>query len=112
VSQLPPKEHDGRRALYDQLVASSPPVSTWEVGGNTNFAIAASRLGLAVTCLGHTGPDVYGAFMEDVLAEEGVAHQQLLGAARARRGGDQASQRIRSSATRRVHARSPYLSAS
>ena len=85
MSALPPKEHDGRRALYNQLVASSPAQSTWEVGGNTNFAIAASRLGLGVTCLGHTGPDVYGAFMERVLAEEGVALQQLLGALR--RGG-------------------------
>jgi hypothetical protein len=80
VSALPPREHDGRRALYNQLVASSPPQSSWEVGGNTNFAIAAARLGLGVTCLGHTGPDVYGAFMEQVLAEEGVALQQLLGA--------------------------------
>ena len=51
-----------------------------QVGGNTNFAIAAARLGLDVTCLGHTGHDVYGKFMEDVLAEEGVALQQLLGA--------------------------------
>lgn len=93
VSALPPKEHDGRRALYNQLVASSPAQSTWEVGGNTNFAIAASRLGLGVTCLGHTGPDVYGAFMEGVLAEEGVALQQLLGAWR--RGGGTRTPRCR-----------------
>jgi sugar/nucleoside kinase (ribokinase family) len=110
VPRLPPKDHGARRAIYAELVDSSPPTSQWEVralsrtcgrarvaqyapaqpshaavtatqvGGNTNFAIAAARLGLDVTCLGHTGHDVYGKFMEDVLAEEGVALQQLLGA--------------------------------
>ena len=43
-----------------------------QVGGNTNFAIAAARLGLECTCLGHTGDDFYGQFVADVLRKEGV----------------------------------------
>jgi len=66
-------------ALTPPRLASPPP----QVGGNTNFAIAAARLGLRCTCLGHTGRDSYGAFLEEVLAQEGVGLQQLLGAPRA-----------------------------
>ncbi len=108
MPRLPPKDEAARRAAFTELVASAPAESQWEararataakgqatphalthssrahqVGGNTNFAIAAARLGLRVTCLGHTGPDVYGSFMESVLADEGVALQQVLGARRA-----------------------------
>ena len=69
-----------RRELYSRLMRAPPPVDSAqvEVGGNTNFAIAAARLGLRVTCLGHTGGDVYGAFLGRVLGEEGVRLQQLL----------------------------------
>jgi sugar/nucleoside kinase (ribokinase family) len=70
-----------RAAFYDALLASAPPESQWEVGGNTNFAIAASRLGLDCVCLGHTGDDTFGSFMADILRQEGVAVQQLLPAA-------------------------------
>ena len=43
-----------------------------EVGGNTNFLIAARRLGLKAVSLGQIGNDFYGTFMEDVLREERV----------------------------------------
>jgi sugar/nucleoside kinase (ribokinase family) len=69
-----------------------------QVGGNTNFAIAAARLGLRVSCLGHTGRDVYGAVLERVLSEEGVGLQQLLGTSE-RQG---AVARVRRSAARRA----------
>ena len=111
MPRLPSKDEAARRDAYAQLLTSAPPQSQWEargaaahgasygggtsrpdaaprrafaaqVGGNTNFAIAAARLGLRVTCLGHTAPDVYGRFMADVLADERVALQQLLGARR------------------------------
>ena len=67
-----------RRAAYDALHASAPPPAQWEVGGATNFAIAAARLGLRSSCLGHTGRDVYGAFLEGVLRDEHVGLHQLL----------------------------------
>lgn len=54
-----------------------------QVGGNTNFAIAAARLGLRCACLGHTGADYAGEFLADVLSQEGVQLQQLLGECRA-----------------------------
>lgn len=38
-----------------------------QVGGNTNFLVAASRLGLRTASVGHLGQDVYGQFMQDVL---------------------------------------------
>lgn len=56
-----------------------------QVGGNTNFAIAAARLGLRCACLGHTGADYAGEFLVDVLAQEGIQLQQLLGAIRTAR---------------------------
>jgi sugar/nucleoside kinase (ribokinase family) len=43
-----------------------------EVGGNTNFLIAARRLGLKAVSLGQIGNDFYGTFMKDVLREERV----------------------------------------
>ena len=65
-------------SVYDALLASAPGKEQWEVGGNTNFAIAAARLGLSCTCLGHTGDDTFGAFLRDVLDQEGVHVQELL----------------------------------
>ena len=67
-----------KAAFHTALLASAPPEAQWEVGGNTNFAIAASRLGLDCVCLGHTGDDPFGAFMVDILRQEGVTVQQLL----------------------------------
>ena len=46
-----------------------------EVGGNTNFLIAASRLGLKAVSLGQIGNDFYGTFMKEVLREERVGFQ-------------------------------------
>ena len=46
-----------------------------EVGGNTNFLIAARRLGLKAVSLGQIGSDFYGTFMKDVLHEECVGFQ-------------------------------------
>jgi len=46
-----------------------------EVGGNTNFLIAASRLGLKAVSLGQIGNDFYGTFMKNVLREERVGFQ-------------------------------------
>ena len=61
-----------RRAFLDQLLAAPPDESSWEVGGNTNFLIAASRLGLSTRPVGVIGPDPYGDFIRRVLQEEGV----------------------------------------
>ena len=41
-----------------------------EVGGNTNFLIAARRLGLKAVSLGQIGSDFYGTFMKDVCWRE------------------------------------------
>jgi hypothetical protein len=38
-----------------------------QVGGNCNFMVAASRLGLATASVGHIGTDIYGSFMDEVL---------------------------------------------
>lgn len=45
----------------------------WEAGGNSNVAIAAARLGLCCTTIGHVGNDVYGRFFLDVLHSEGIS---------------------------------------
>jgi sugar/nucleoside kinase (ribokinase family) len=72
TSQLPPKDEPSRRELLTQLTANPPDVSSWEVGGNTNTLIAASRLGLRVASIGHIGDDIYGKFLSDVLSDEGI----------------------------------------
>ncbi|KAL4422697.1 hypothetical protein ABPG75_008894 [Micractinium tetrahymenae] len=72
VDELPPADTESRRALLQQLTAQPPPVEQWEVGGNTNFLIAAARLGMRTASVGHLGCDVYGSYMRDVLQAEGV----------------------------------------
>ncbi|KAG2453003.1 hypothetical protein HYH02_002339 [Chlamydomonas schloesseri] len=72
LPELPPPDRELRRQLLDTLTASPPPRSSWEVGGNCNFMVAASRLGLATASVGHIGTDIYGGFMDEVLREEGV----------------------------------------
>ncbi|GLC55977.1 hypothetical protein PLESTB_001051100 [Pleodorina starrii] len=72
MEQLPPADPGVRRQLLDSLTASPPDKSSWEVGGNCNFMVAAARLGLQVASVGHIGTDVYGEFMDEVLREEGV----------------------------------------
>lgn len=52
------------------------------MGGNTNFLICASRLGLRTASVGHLGGDVYGAYMHDVLAAEGVRQVEPVAAGR------------------------------
>ena len=53
VPELPPADAESRRRLLQQLTAAPPPIEQWEVGGNTNFLIAASRLGLRTASVGH-----------------------------------------------------------
>lgn len=67
TEELPPADEVSRKALLKQLTDNPPPQSAWEVGGNTNTLIAASRLGLSVASVGHTGKDVYGKFLSDIL---------------------------------------------
>lgn len=67
VPTLPPADTKLRRALLDDLTKSCTDRSAWEVGGNTNFMIAASRLGLNTASVGHTGKDIFGEFMDHVL---------------------------------------------
>lgn len=70
--KLPPADEPSRRELLSQLTGNPPPTSSWEVGGNTNTLIAASRLGLRVASVGHIGQDVYGNFLANVLHHEGI----------------------------------------
>ena len=72
VPALPSREESSRRKLLQELTASPPDRTSWEVGGNTNFMIAAARLGMQVAPIGHLGPDEYGQFIKDVLQ---VQHQ-------------------------------------
>jgi len=73
VERLPPaSDAAARRDLLARLVARPPPQTAWEAGGNANFLIAASRLGLAAQAVGHLGDDPFGAFTRDVLNAEGV----------------------------------------
>nr|GMD15508.1 probable fructokinase-4 [Ipomoea batatas] len=73
VPKLPPKPHDKRKAYMDELSKTPPDKEYWEAGGNSNVAIAAARLGLCCTTIGHVGNDVYGRFFLDVLHSEGIS---------------------------------------
>lgn len=66
VDQLPDGNVDSRRRLLDDLSASPPDVSTWEVGGACNFMIAAARLGMDIGCVGQIGDDLPGEFLRQV----------------------------------------------
>lgn len=74
MDELPEEDEALRKRVLNELLASPPPKSQWEVGGNTNTLIAASRLGMRVAAIGHIGNDIYGDFLEDVLEKEGVLH--------------------------------------
>lgn len=78
VPELPSREESSRRKLLQDLTASPPDRSAWEVGGNTNFMIAAARLGMQVAPVGHLGPDEYGQFIKDVLKVCSVLCTQIL----------------------------------
>ncbi|KAK3259205.1 hypothetical protein CYMTET_31787, partial [Cymbomonas tetramitiformis] len=77
VASLPPEDPEARQRVFTELTSTIPDIKQWEVGGSTNFAIAAARIGLKTVCLGHTGPDVYGKFVKEVLEAEGVELQQI-----------------------------------
>jgi len=66
------------RETLGELARTAPARSSWELGGNCNFLIAASRLGLRAACAGHVGRDPYGEFLIDELAIEGVEHAELI----------------------------------
>jgi len=72
TENLPPEDEASRKLLLEQLTANPPSQAAWEVGGNTNTLIAASRLGLSVASVGHTGNDIYGKFLRDILLHEGI----------------------------------------
>ena len=67
VPELPSTELKSRQKLLSDLTAAPPSRTAWEVGGNTNFMIAAARLGMQVAPVGHLGPDEYGQYIKDVL---------------------------------------------
>lgn len=56
VGQLPQPENKER--VLSELRAAGAPDTEWEAGGASNFAIAATRLGLPCSCLGHTADDM------------------------------------------------------
>lgn len=66
------------KKMLDTIAKTAPERDSWELGGNCNFVIAAARLGLRATCAGHVGGDVYGKFLIDELALEGVDHVELI----------------------------------
>ncbi|KAI3423270.1 PfkB domain-containing protein [Psidium guajava] len=72
VPALPPPSKEERKAYMEELSASPPDKQYWEAGGNCNTAIAAARLGLNCTAIGHVGNEIYGKFLIDVLQDEGI----------------------------------------
>ncbi|GBF90155.1 sugar carbohydrate kinase [Raphidocelis subcapitata] len=72
VEQLPSPDAAAREALLRRLTAAPPGEASWELGGISNFAVAAARLGLRTGAVGHLGSDVYGSYMERVLGEERI----------------------------------------
>ncbi|KAF5930472.1 hypothetical protein HYC85_031345 [Camellia sinensis] len=72
VPNLPPDSFEERKAYMDLLSKSPPDKKFWEAGGNCNMAIAAARLGLHCTAIGHVGDEIYGRFLVDVLHNEGI----------------------------------------
>ena len=74
---LPDKAKLKSEDYLAELAADVPPESSWEVGGNCNFLIAAARIGLRAECAGHVGEDEFAEFLVDALAEEGVPLRRL-----------------------------------
>eukprot|EP00250_Pteridium_aquilinum_P016743 c23270_g1_i1 orf=701-2221(+) len=72
VPTLPPDSFEEKLAYMKNLAKSSPDEKFWEAGGNSNFAIAAARLGLQCAALGHIGREKYGSFLYEILEKEGV----------------------------------------
>ena len=76
--KLPSKDLTIRASLLSSLTANPPGTHAWEIGGNGNFLIAASRIGLSVKPVGHVGQDAYGRFMATELKQEGVADNEAI----------------------------------
>ena len=64
-------------SFLDDLASRDVPTSAWEIGGNCNFLVAASRVGLRCECVGHVDDDAHGRFLVDALAEEGVPFRRI-----------------------------------
>ncbi|KAH9602775.1 hypothetical protein KSS87_023062 [Heliosperma pusillum] len=78
VPHLPPKLKPEREAYMLNLASSPPDKQYWEAGGQCNTAIAAARLGLQCTTIGHVGSEIYGQFLRDVLREEGISFVEMV----------------------------------
>ena len=66
---MPPTDEARRRELLSKLTEQHArgDSSKWEAGGQSNFMITASRLGMRVASAANVGDDVYGKFLIDVL---------------------------------------------
>lgn len=69
IVQLPPIEEVKRPELLESLTQESVDgdKGNWEAGAQSNFMIAAGRLGLKVASAANIGQDVYGQFLTDIL---------------------------------------------
>lgn len=54
--------------------AANRGTETWEAGAQSNFMIAAARLGLRVASAANLGQDVYGDFLREILRVMLVTH--------------------------------------
>ena len=63
VDELPRQDEASRRSTLADLTAAPPSQDLWQVGGSTNFTIAAARLGLNVCCCGNVGDDAFGMYL-------------------------------------------------
>lgn len=77
VSQIQTSPARAHPRLLNRAWIDTPPTPSL-LQGNCNFLIAAARLGLRAECAGHVGEDVYGEFLRDVLALEGVPLRGLV----------------------------------
>uniref|UniRef100_A0A7C9A5P7 Fructokinase n=1 Tax=Opuntia streptacantha TaxID=393608 RepID=A0A7C9A5P7_OPUST len=77
VPELPPEPLYERKAYMERLASSPPDKKYWEAGGHCNTAIAAARLGLRCTAIGHVGNDIYGRFLLDVLCDEEIGFVKM-----------------------------------
>jgi hypothetical protein len=67
VDELPSSDEGERRQLLESLSVTPPQQGAWQLGGSTNFMIAAARLGLNVCSCGHVGQDAFGTFLMSML---------------------------------------------
>ena len=69
VLQLPTLEEVKTPEMLEKLTtdAAAGGQEGWEAGAQSNFMIAAARLGLRVASVANLGQDVYGDFLKAVL---------------------------------------------